>query len=309
VVRAAIKILKEYGCKILVGDSPSVFGRHIEDVDKVYEISGIKKVCIEEGVELVKFEKKRWRGSFPLVALLDDCDCIVSIPKFKTHNLTMLTGAVKNLFGLVAGVYKTELHKNYFHPDDFGRMLVDIFEQARPALTIIDGIVAMEGDGPATAGSLRQLNLLMAGADCVALDTIMALIMGLRPLDVPMIREAAKRGLGASDSADISVLGEELQAVIGKPFKLPSSSLKKNLPRPIINLAKKLVRFYPYVVPKNCIKCTACIKACPVKVISMEERGITFDYSGCIACFCCQEACPASAIKARKSVLAKLIGL
>jgi uncharacterized protein (DUF362 family)/ferredoxin len=304
-----LKLLKEIDSQIFVGDGPSVWGRYVENVDEVYECSGIRKVCDEEGVELVKFERRRWRGRFPMTTWLDNCDYVVNMPKFKTHDLTLLTGAIKNLFGLISGTYKTELHKNYFEKENFAKVLVDIYSEVRPALSIVDGIVAMEGDGPATGGKLRQLNLLLASADCVALDSVMALIMGVEPSDILTNKEAAKRKLGIADVDSISVLGEKLEEAIGKPFILPTTSIKKNLPRPIVNIAKKLIKYYPCVERDNCIGCAACVQACPNQIISMEKKRIVFNYSRCIACFCCQEACPASAIKVKKSVFAKLIGL
>ncbi len=310
VVRAVIKILKEINCKIFVGDGPSVWGRQIENLDdEVYVRSGIKRICGEEAVALVKFDKKRMREKFPLTTWLDTCDYLVNIPKFKTHDLTLLTGAIKNLFGLVSGTFKTELHKNYFDQNEFSKILVDIYQEAKPALTVVDGIVAMEGGGPATSGKLRNLNLLLAGSDCVALDSVMAQIMGVRPLDVLTTKEAAKRGLGVADIKSISIAGERLEEVIGEPFLLPTTSIKKKLPKPIVNLAKKLIKYYPCVERDNCIQCAACIDACPNKAIRMKDKHIAFDYSKCIACFCCQEACPASAIKVKKSFFAKLIGL
>lgn len=309
VMRAVIKLLKEIDCKIIVGDGPSVWGNQIENVDEVYLRTGIKALCEEEGVTLVKFQKRRWRGKFPLTTSLDDCDYLVNIPKFKTHDFTLLTGAIKNLFGLVSGTYKTELHKNYFKPEEFAGILVDVFQETRPALTVIDGIIAMEGDGPATSGKLRSTDLILAGSDCVALDSLLALIMGVHPYDVLTTKEAAKRGLGEADIRSISVLGERLESVIGEPFLLPTSSMVKKVPRPVVELAKKLIKYYPCVERDNCIRCAACIEACPNKAISMEKKGIIFDYRKCIACFCCQEACPASAIKVRKSFFAKMIGL
>jgi len=309
VVRAVIKVLKDIDCKIFVGDGPSVWGNQIDNVDEVYTRSGIKRVCQEEGVTLVEFDKRRWRGKFPLTTWLDNCDYLVSIPKFKTHDLTVLTGAIKNLFGLVSGTYKTELHKNYFNVSDFAKILVDIFQEAKPNLTIVDGIVAMEGDGPATSGKLRNLNLLLAGTDCVAIDSVMALIMGLEPLDILTTKEAAERGLGIADINSIEIRGEKLEEVINRSFLLPTTSIKKKIPRPIINLAKKLIKYYPCVEHDNCTRCAACIQACPNKIISMKNNRIVFDYSKCIFCFCCQEACPASAIKVKKSILAKIMGL
>jgi ferredoxin len=192
-------------------------------------------------------------------------------------------------------------------------MLVDLYEVAKPNLTIIDGIVAMEKDGPATAGKLRNVDLLLASSDCVALDSVLALVMGVEPTYILTTKEAAKRGLGTAEINYIEILGERLQDIIGKPFLLPATSirnsLKKNMPRPIIDLAKKLIKYYPCVEQDNCIRCVACIKACPNKIISMKNDRIVFDYAKCIACFCCQEVCPNSAIKVKKSILAKMIGL
>jgi uncharacterized protein (DUF362 family) len=309
VVRAAVRLLKEINCHICLGDGPSVWGNQIENVEEVYRRSGMEKICQDEGIELVKFDKRRWRGKFPLTTWLDNCDYMVNIPKFKTHDLTLLTGAIKNLFGLVPGTYKTELHKNYFRADDFAKILVDIYQQAKPTLTVVDGIVAMEGDGPGTGGKLRNLGLLFAGSDCVALDTIMALIMGLEPFAVLTTKEAVARGLGVADIKSISILGESLEDVMGEPFALPSTTIKKNIPRPIVEIAKKLIKYYPCVEQDNCIQCAACIQACPNKVISLKKNRIVINYRKCISCFCCQEACPNSAIKVKKSVLAKIIEL
>lgn len=310
VVRAMIKALKAINCRIIVGDGPSVWGNQIENVEEVYRRSGIEKVCAEEGAELVKFDKKRFHGEFPMTTWLDQCDHLVNLPKFKTHEFTLLSGAIKNLFGLVWGTFKTELHKNYFKPENFSKMLVDIYQEAKPSLTVVDGIIAMEGDGPASGGKLKELNLLLAGADCVAIDSLMASIIGVDPQSVFTTKEAARRKLGESDIAKIDILGEGLEEVIGEPFILPQSSMANKLPQPLIDVFKNLIKYYPYVRHENCIKCAACIDACPKKVISFNRfKRIVFDYSGCISCFCCEEACPASAIKVKKSLLAKLIGL
>jgi len=309
VVRQLIRLLKEINCRVIVGDGPSVWGQHIENVDEVYQVSGIKQVCLDEGAQLVKFDKRRMREKFPLTVWLDECDHLISVAKFKTHEFTLLTGAIKNLFGLVSGTFKTELHKNYFKPQDFARILADIYEEARPSLTVIDAILAMEGDGPATSGKPRHLGLLLAGQDCVALDSVLAQIMGIRPLDVLFIREAAGRGLGNFRLNAINIQGEELQGLAVKPFLLPVAAQKTNLPKPLVELAKKLIRYYPHPLRKKCIKCCACIKACPKKCIIMRRKGVFFDYSECIACFCCQEVCPVAAIRVRKSILARMIGL
>lgn len=308
-VRAVIKILKELNCKIYLGDGPSVWGNQAENVDEVYEKTGMMRLSCEEGIELVRFDKKRWRGKFPLTTWLDDCDYLVSLPKFKTHDLTVLTGAIKNLFGLVWGTYKTELHKEYFAQKDFARILVDIYEVARPVFSVVDAIVAMEGDGPSSNGKLRNTGLILASADAVALDSVLALIMGLEPLDILTNKEAQARDLGIADIDFIEILGERLENVIDEPFKLPTTSINKKIPRPVIEIVKKLIRFYPKVEHKNCILCLACIESCPNKIMGVKSNRIIIDYSKCISCFCCQEVCPNSAIKIKKSMFAKMLGL
>lgn len=310
VVRAVIRILKEINCKIVVGDGPSVFFQYIENVDEVYQITGIKKVCQEENVALVNFDKRRMRAKFPLAAALDECDYLISLPKFKTHELTLITGAIKNLFGLVSGTYKTELHKNYFAPADFSRILVDIYQEVKPNLTIIDGILAMEGDGPATSGTTRQLDLLLAGSDCVALDAVMAKIMGILPGEVLTTNEAALRNLGEAELSKIKIEGEDIDKLNIRPFILPKSSVKlTKLPPLVTKIFKALVRYYPYSLRSKCTRCGACVKVCPKECIRLKKSGIQIDYKKCIACFCCQEICPAAAIGVKKSILAKLIGL
>lgn len=309
VVRSLIRILKEINCKVYLGDGPSIWGKQSENVDKVYAISGMSGIAAEEGIELIKFDRRRWRKDLSLTAWLDNCDHLVSVPKFKTHNMMVLTGAVKNLFGLVSGTYKTELHKKFFKKEDFARILVNIYKEVKPALTVIDGIVAMEGDGPGTSGKLRNQGVIVAGVDCVALDSILALIMGLQPLDIFTTRDAWKRNLGVADIACIDILGDSLKDVTGRPFQLPGTSMEEKIPRPLIEVAKKLIKFYPKIDVEKCVRCGACIQVCPAKVMSIKGKRVAIDYSGCISCFCCQESCPSSAIKLKKSFLAKLVGL
>lgn len=309
VVRGVARLLKPLGCKPYLGDSPSVWGNQIENIDQVYAYTGMKRACEEEGISLIKFEKKRWRRLVPLTTWLDECDYVINIPKLKTHGFTVLTGAIKNLFGLVPGLHKTNIHRNHFEPEEFSRILVDIYEEVRPTLTIVDAITVLEGDGPATSGRVRNLGLILASMDCVALDSVMAQIMGVKPYNVLTTKDAAHRQLGQPDVGLIEIGGENLADVIGEPFLLPATSISAKLPEPVIKLAKQLIRYYPYVEHDHCIRCAACIKACPAKVVSMKGNKITFNYKKCIACFCCQEVCPAAAIKIKRSLLAKLIGL
>jgi len=309
VVRAVARVLKEYGCQVKLGDGPSVWGNQIERIAEVHERTGMKKVCQEEAIELVNFERWRWRGKFPLSSWLDECDYLVSIPKLKTHDLTVLTGAIKNLFGLVSGHYKTALHKKYWDNKAFSAALVDIYEEARPALTVVDAITAMEGDGPASAGKLRHLGAIVSGRDAVAVDSILACLMGLKPQDIWSTKEAHARNLGECNLDCISLLGDKLQDLADRPFLLPTTSADKRIPLPLVKIARKFVRFYPQILHENCTRCGACIVACPEKIMRLQANRIVVDYRRCIACFCCQEACAFSAIRVKKTLLARLAGL
>ncbi len=308
VLRSVIRLLKDAGCRILVGDEPSTWNHNQDNVDNAYAKTGIKQVCAGEGVELIKFEKRSWKGKFPLFSWVDEADAIINVPKFKTHQLTTLTGAVKNLYGFVSGTYKAELHKLYFRPEEFAKILADIHECVRPALSIVDGIVAMEGDGPASSGKLRQMGLVVSGNDCVAVDSVLLSIMGVKPQDVFFIQEATGKGLGVSNLEEIELLGEPLSKVIARNFLLPCGSIVTKLPVFAPKLLRFLIRIRPKVLHDKCVRCASCAKICPQKVISIKDK-VEIDHRGCISCFCCQEVCPAAAIKAEKSLMARILGL
>jgi uncharacterized protein (DUF362 family)/Pyruvate/2-oxoacid:ferredoxin oxidoreductase delta subunit len=294
---------------VVIGDGPSVWGNQIEKIEEVFEKTGIKKVAEEEGVELVTFDKRRWHGDFPLTTWIDQVDHIVNVPKFKTHNLTILTAAVKNCYGLVSGTYKTELHKKHFDVEDFSRVLVDIYAKAWPHLTVVDGVMALEGEGPATSGTPRKAEIIAAGADCVAIDAVLAKIMGIEPLEVPVTKEAVGRGIGIADLSRITIVGERIEDLSTAPFILPSTSNNKKLPPFVIKLARTLIKYYPRVMHDRCTRCGICIKACPAKIIRVRKGRIHIEYGKCISCFCCQESCPSAAIKLKKNLFTKLVGL
>lgn len=307
VVRAAIHLLKDINSQIFLGDAPSVWARTPKDIELIWEKSGIGQVARQEGVELVKFDRSCWRGKFPLTRWLNETEYLVSLPKFKTHSLTVLTAAIKNLFGLVCGRYKLELHKQNFAPALFASMLVDLYEVAQPALTIVDGIVALEGEGPSSRGKQRKLGLLAAGIDCVSIDSVLAVIMGLKPEDILTTKEAAQRRLGNSRTEHIPIYGEGPEFFRNTPFKLPAASFIYCLPQPLLAVASKLLRFYPKIDLPVCSKCGVCAEVCPENIIRKFHGVMTIDYSRCISCFCCQEACPEAAIGVKKSFIAKML--
>ncbi|HDZ76639.1 MAG TPA: DUF362 domain-containing protein [Candidatus Omnitrophica bacterium] len=307
VIRATIRLLKEVDAKIYIGDSPSVWGKS-QELKEVYRRSGIAALAECEGVELVEFTAKGLKNDLLLTSFLNNVDCVISISKLKTHGLMTLTAAVKNLFGLIPGLYKSELHKKHFKIDDFAGRLVDIYELVKPCLNIVDAVDAMEGDGPGTGGDLRHVGLLLAGNDAIAIDSILARLIGVDPEDIPTIRQARKRNLGNSDLESITLRGESLNDVIIPDFKLPQPSIVQKIPRGLFSFLTGLIKYYPVINSKVCVKCGKCEIACPEKIIDIKRKH-KIDYSNCIKCFCCLEVCPERAIAIKKSLVAKILGL
>lgn len=305
VLRAVARLVKGAGAEIIVGDSPGGLGQR--SAGSTYEESGIKKVCEEEGVKLVSFDKARNINGMPISVWAKDADGIISIPKMKTHDIMVLTGALKNSYGLAVGQFKADCHLKAPRPEEFAKLVVDVFETAIPRLVVMDGIVAMEGNGPA-GGELRSSNLVMASNDCVACDAVFAGLAGIEPLRLPITAEAYKRKLGEADLSKIEVLGESIEGAEMRNFKLPATSIVMKVPKPVFKWLTKAIRFFPVINDKICKKCLICEKSCPAQCITIKEEGSRIDYRRCIKCFCCHELCPHAAISVGRSFLAKMFG-
>lgn len=318
-VRQIVRILKGINCRILVGDGPSVFGSQIENIVKVYEETGIREMAQEEGAELVVFDKRYMpllpsgeQAYFPLACYVKDCDYILNVPKFKTHEYMVITGAVKNLFGFIPGTFKLECHKNFHQPERFAKMLLDVSATVNPALTIVDGIWGLEGNGPATSGRRRDIGLILAGSGPVALDTVIAAIINAKPENIYTIKEAMIRNLPGASLSNINISGESLKSAVMRNFKLPDISIPRailnNLPPFAATLLKRLLTFQPKIDTDICRLCQACVQNCPQKAMNNKNDRIEIDYSRCISCFCCREVCPYAAIEIKKSFLTRLLG-
>lgn len=299
-VRAVIKVIKERGASPYVGDSP---GGKIRNTDIVYENSGIKKVAREENVELVKFDKAVGVDGYPIAKPVKEADYFINLPKAKTHNLTILTGAIKNVYGVIPGMAKIEFHMKAPDPLNFSKILVQIFKRARPDLSIMDAVIAMEGSGPA-AGHLRNLGLILASRDAVALDAVFSKIVGIDPKDIDMVRLACEEGLGVCDLDEIDIVGEKIKDVCVYDFKLPATRSLHRVPWPLLKFLSKRIWFRPAFDIRKCKECMICQEICPVRAITVKDKKVDFDK--CIACLCCMEMCPHDALVLKRSLLAKV---
>lgn len=303
VVRAVARLVKEAGGIVSLGDAPGGYGYNI---DEILEKSGIKRMADEEGVEVKKFAVSRFVEGIPFSRHILDSDLIISIPKFKTHSITVITAAIKNMFGAVVGLYKAECHSRAPKEEDFSRIMAKVYSIVRPALTIVDGVMAMEGDGP-SAGIVRKMSLIMAGEDAVAIDSCIANIIGLEPMDVLVTKEAYKMGLGEADLSKIEIVGDPMEDFVTKDFKLPQTTPLKFMPKSVINTVAALIKFQPYIDSGLCRRCNLCKVTCPVNCIEIEKDHCGIDYKKCVRCLCCQEVCPYKAISIKRNVLTKMV--
>jgi uncharacterized protein (DUF362 family)/Pyruvate/2-oxoacid:ferredoxin oxidoreductase delta subunit len=314
VLEAVVREAQALGAEVSIGDSPS---GALKTVRGCWEKTGFLDVSERTGAPLVGFEaggtavRAAGQHRYHLARPVLEADVVINLPKFKTHGFALFTGAIKNCYGVLPGYQKATLHKLHPHPTDFSARLVDVYAAVRPALTLMDGVVGMEGNGPAT-GDLRPVGLLLASADGVALDAVAAAVMGFREGEVDAIRIAGERSLGASRLADIEIAGESLESARIPDFRLPSNHLMKALPPAAARwLGRRLGRFIwvrPQSDPDRCTGCAICARACPVQAIRMENGKPVTDYRLCINCMCCNESCPEGAIVQQLSWLARRLG-
>jgi uncharacterized protein (DUF362 family)/Pyruvate/2-oxoacid:ferredoxin oxidoreductase delta subunit len=235
------------------------------------------------------------KNGFSIIRPVLEADFIINCPKLKTHGLTVMSAAVKNMFGSVPGLKKPEMH--YLKPtvDTFAATVLDICETVKPHLTIMDAVDCMEGNGPGN-GTVRAMGYTLASRDVYAIDEAGVQLMGIRPILAPLIRLARKRGL--CDPTAIETVGDTLVPA-NPPFTLPDTIITREhslTPNGIFRLLFGRKRTYPLMVPEKCIGCGRCAESCPRHLIDIIDRKAVIARKGCISCFCCQEMCPVNAV-------------
>jgi uncharacterized protein (DUF362 family)/Pyruvate/2-oxoacid:ferredoxin oxidoreductase delta subunit len=309
VVGAAIDYFKALGAHVSVGDSPA---GAVRGVRRVWESTGMMEICDRRGADLVNLEagglvSKVLNGrSYEIARVVYDFDRIVNLPKLKTHILTLLTASIKNMFGCVPGFRKSVLHMAHPDPRGLSRALVDIFSLVKPWVTLVDAVDAMEGNGPAS-GRIRHLGLVAAGRDCVALDTLLARIVGLDPGRVPTTLEAGRRGLGESEIGRIEIEGADLDSLVVRDFDVPANWKFFLIPGMLVKALARVVWVRPVVKREACTGCGECVAICAAGAITLDSGRARVDDNLCTSCMCCHEACAVGAIDTRMSWLARRI--
>ncbi len=232
------------------------------------------------------------KGNICVSSFALDADLVISAAKAKTSCYMIFSGAVKNLYGIIPGTLKAKLHENFPQRDDFARMLIELSQIPKKTITVIDGSVIMEGNGP-THGELRKENIYIISKNIYAADFALAVLMGLKPNQVPTVKLSIKQGLFSPDKLEIisDISFEKL-----KNFKPPTTLSSYINGENIIpdSTVKTIASVRIIFDDKKCIRCGICKKACPVKAITLSPFPKT-DYNKCINCFCCNELCPEGA--------------
>ncbi|MBW1995891.1 MAG: DUF362 domain-containing protein [Deltaproteobacteria bacterium] len=303
VVRAVSEYLLSKGCKIQISDSPAM-----GSFQKVLKEGGYQHTFAGMDVNFVPFTgsvKKDIGPPFGEIEMATDAiafDTIINLAKLKTHSQMLLTLGVKNMFGCIVGMRKPEWHlKAGVDRNMFAKLLVQICQSIRPSITIIDGILALEGQGPGRSGTPRQLNVLVGSRNPFAADMAVCRMLCLEPGQLPT--HAALGSMGLSDDS-ISIDGDLPQI---SNFKLPVLAPLSFGPKRIQGFMRKHLLQRPVVDQKRCKLCGECWNYCPSEAIFNDTEHIIFDYAACIRCYCCIELCPHGALKAKETSAGRVI--
>jgi len=311
VLEAVILAVKAAGGEPIMGDSPAATPLRL-----TARRAGLLAVAEQQGVPLadmtasvmIRSERAAGKRSFEVAKAVLDADVVINLPKLKTHALTYVTIAQKNLFGLVPGLQKGRWHMAAQAPDHFAGLLADLYasiidhpDGPRHFLHLVDGVMALEGNGPGTGGSPVAMGAMLASTDAVAVDRVACELAGLDASLAPVLRISTERGLGQGVLEAIDLKGVPLAELQGRTMQPPEGrSSSPSMQAALWSSARlrNLALDRPLVHREPCVSCGHCARICPAEAIRMDKpRGAArVDYTRCIRCYCCAEICPHAAI-------------
>ncbi|PLY00154.1 MAG: (4Fe-4S)-binding protein [Desulfuromonas sp.] len=309
VVRAVIEEVLRAGGKVLVGDSPGI-GKS----DQVARKCGIMQVIEETGATFTPFIESVLvpgkNGIFQHLEIAKEvlaADVIINLPKLKTHQMMGLTCGIKNMFGAVVGMRKIRLHLQAgTNKEFFATMLLELAEFLNPALTLVDGITAMQGDGPGS-GDPVQVGVLIASPSMQAVDTVACNLLNLPDSSVWTQKVALASQRPGCRMEEIALVGEPIEGLRPQQFKpAKSTDVNFSLPAFLRKPLKKSITARPEPDHNLCVRCGECVKSCPPRAMRITHNRLEIDFATCIRCFCCQELCPHGALETRQGLLLRL---
>jgi uncharacterized protein (DUF362 family)/Pyruvate/2-oxoacid:ferredoxin oxidoreductase delta subunit len=307
VVEAMIRYMQKRGATVFVGDSPAVHSPKF-----IAEKTGIAEVCKRTGATWVDFmknpiERKLRKGKIRIASVVEEVEKIISMPKFKNHELVYFTGAIKNTLGLVPGFSKAKQHALHQDRTSFGEFLVDLNEAVMPDYFFMDGIMGMEGPGPGR-GIPVGIGLLIGSTNPLVLDMTASRIAGYEPMVIPTSKTAFFRKNWLKNEEDIEYDGPEISTLIKKDFKKIPITGNRNIALQFVMKRIKPLRKLerrPVFLQENCTGCLKCVKICPVNAIELhpaKKNQIVLTDTKCIRCFCCSEVCTDKAVEVKIKV-------
>jgi uncharacterized protein (DUF362 family)/Pyruvate/2-oxoacid:ferredoxin oxidoreductase delta subunit len=304
-LKAVIDKLETLGPKrIVVGDSVGTesYGnsRHIFDTTGLAAAAGPYYRNFSLNLKMVDVERPFKRRVAVLRDVLD-ADVYISLAKMKTHGMTMLSGAVKNNYGLLAGAQKSWYHYYSERPELFAEILIEMYRLRPPDLVIMDGILAMEGYGPCSPET-RRVNKVLASTDAVALDAVMARMMGFGKDEVPYLRIAREWGVGETDLDAMELEGDSSPIPgFNRPVVIPESTYcylsGVGGGKTSRAFFADRVCYRPVFSAQKCPPgCVACVDVCPADALKPGTPPV-LSSERCMICSACREACAHDAVR------------
>jgi uncharacterized protein (DUF362 family)/Pyruvate/2-oxoacid:ferredoxin oxidoreductase delta subunit len=303
VVKAVAEYVIQKGGRVQISDSQAM-----GNFERVLNESGLKEALKDLDVDFREFKESAEIDigePFRKIEIAKDAihaDILINLPKLKTHSQMRMTLGVKNLFGCIVGLRKPEWHfRTGVNRELFASLLVKIHNVLRPAVTILDGILAMEGQGPGKSGTPRELGIIAGSNDAAALDITVCGMLGIEPYSVFTNKAARDMGLIPDN---IEVIGERPTI---ENFKSPDITPLVFGPEMLHGFMRRHLVQRPLSNVSSCRLCGECWKYCPAKAISKDGGRIRIDYEKCIRCYCCIEVCPHAALVTREPLLGKAL--
>jgi uncharacterized protein (DUF362 family) len=260
VCKSIANLVREIGAKPIIAES-SAAG---VDTEEAFKVAGYSRLR-DEGFEVIDLKKQETtKVSIPkgkslkevsLPRVVVDADVIINVPKMKTHDNVLVTLSLKNMKGVLPDTFKKKFHTTFGVPQS----VADLHTVVRPALAVVDGIIAQEGMGP-MFGTPVEMSLIIAGRNPVAVDAITSVIMGFKPREDQIIDAAVKSGIGTADLNEIKVVGESISN-IQRRFKSADETALEVMPEGFqLLLGEKA--------------CSACRNSVTYALMTMKNRNL-----------------------------------
>jgi uncharacterized protein (DUF362 family)/Pyruvate/2-oxoacid:ferredoxin oxidoreductase delta subunit len=317
--RAAVRLVKALRGTPILAESPA-----FQPLAKVMKKAGYDRVAEEEDCEVADPQNTevlfcdgpaRFKR-FEISKAFFDADVVINLPKLKTHGLTYLTGAVKNLFGLIYGLNKSQWHLRAGSGMEFSSLLLDLYaallqgaERPKTFIHMMDAIIGMEGEGPGSSGVPKKIGALLMGQDALAVDAVAVGLIKLDRKRMHTLTLGRERELGATEPERIQILGSRLDDLVVHDYVASKST---GDPSPVsrwplnTEFFKNLLVERPVPSKERCTLCYQCKAICPGGAIQKSngrEPVPLYHYDKCIRCYCCMEICPEAAISLKRGKL------